>query len=46
MLLCHLTLARPLLNFCKNFEMARNCKGNLTALRRILHLDLAKGDPK
>jgi hypothetical protein len=22
------------------------CKGNLTALRRILHLDLAKGNPK
>jgi hypothetical protein len=24
----------------------RSCKGNLTILRRILHLDLAKGDPK
>jgi hypothetical protein len=23
-----------------------NCKGNLTTLRRILHLDLAKGNPK
>jgi hypothetical protein len=22
------------------------CKGNLTILRRILHLDLAKGNPK
>jgi hypothetical protein len=22
------------------------CKGNLTTLRRILHLDLAKGNPK
>jgi hypothetical protein len=23
-----------------------NCKGNLTDLRRILHLSLAKGNPK
>jgi hypothetical protein len=23
-----------------------SCKGNLTILRRILHLDLAKGNPK
>jgi hypothetical protein len=23
-----------------------NCKGNLTVLRRILYLDLAKGNPK
>jgi hypothetical protein len=23
-----------------------NCKGNLTILRRILYLDLAKGNPK
>jgi hypothetical protein len=23
-----------------------HCKGNLTILRRILHLDLAKGNPK
>jgi hypothetical protein len=22
------------------------CKGNLTILRRVLHLDLAKGNPK
>jgi hypothetical protein len=24
----------------------RECKGNLTDLRRILHLSLAKGNPK
>jgi hypothetical protein len=24
----------------------QRCKGNLTILRRILHLDLAKGNPK
>jgi hypothetical protein len=25
---------------------AHDCKGNLTDLRRILHLSLAKGNPK
>jgi hypothetical protein len=29
-----------------NDRDSSNCKGNLTILRRILHLDLAKGDPK
>jgi hypothetical protein len=27
-------------------QIGYNCKGNLTTLRRILHLDLAKGNPK
>jgi hypothetical protein len=27
-------------------EWRGKCKGNLTILRRILHLDLAKGNPK
>jgi hypothetical protein len=26
--------------------LTTSCKGNLTILRRILHLDLAKGNPK
>jgi hypothetical protein len=26
--------------------VTRDCKGNLTDLRRILHLSLAKGNPK
>jgi hypothetical protein len=28
------------------YERVFYCKGNLTILRRILHLDLAKGNPK
>jgi hypothetical protein len=28
------------------YVMYYNCKGNLTILRRLLHLDLAKGNPK
>jgi hypothetical protein len=28
------------------FQSLPGCKGNLTVLRRILHLDLAKGNPK
>jgi hypothetical protein len=32
---------------CKDFGRgSTNCKGNLTDLRRILHLSLAKGNPK
>jgi hypothetical protein len=27
-------------------EVGRHCKGNLTDLRRELHLSLAKGNPK
>jgi hypothetical protein len=27
-------------------DFIRSCKGNLTDLRRILHLSLAKGNPK
>jgi hypothetical protein len=30
----------------KNDGSGGNCKGNLTDLRRILHLSLAKGNPK
>jgi hypothetical protein len=29
-----------------NMSMTTLCKGNLTDLRRILHLSLAKGNPK
>jgi hypothetical protein len=28
------------------YTCGNNCKSNLTILRRILHLDLAKGNPK
>jgi hypothetical protein len=39
------------LNICVLWMMwsmliQRGCKGNLTILRRILHLDLAKANPK
>jgi hypothetical protein len=37
-------------NACEGVGIAARvvgvCKGNLTTLRRILHLDLAKGNPK
>jgi hypothetical protein len=32
--------------FDDNLEFVADCKGNLTDLRRILHLSLAKGNPK
>jgi hypothetical protein len=31
---------------CHQKDFAGICKGNLTDLRRILHLSLAKGNPK
>jgi hypothetical protein len=31
---------------CRKGESTADCKGNLTILRRVLHLDLAKGNPK
>jgi hypothetical protein len=34
------------LPFLKSIPLALDCKGNLTTLRRTLHLDLAKGNPK
>jgi hypothetical protein len=35
-----------ILIFTNTFEEHCKCKGNLTVLRIILHLDLAKGNPK
>jgi hypothetical protein len=31
---------------CIKVELDFICKGNISILRRILHLDLAKGNPK
>jgi hypothetical protein len=39
------SIAIELTNF-SIVEEGGECKGNLTILRRILHLDLAKGNPK
>jgi hypothetical protein len=39
-------LARIQIKLVKKYEQDDDCKGNLTNLRRILHLSLAKGNPK
>jgi hypothetical protein len=38
--------AREVSNFDEMQWQGPDCKGNLTDLRRILHLSLAKGNPK
>jgi hypothetical protein len=42
----HCRITRLVLDRMHEHKLYLQCKGNLTDLRRILHLSLAKGNPK